>query len=142
MTYLLQQVFTKASKLPELEQNALARLVLAELESERRWEKAFSESEQALERLAAEVEHSLRYFTYELGYAKERQLDALYLCGGGARLKNLSPFLASRVNTRVEVADPFGRWPMSEAVSQRLKTDGLTSTLITSLGLALHPTDK
>lgn len=55
MTHLLQQAFTKASKLSALEQNAIARLVLAELESERRWDKAFSESEPALERLANEA---------------------------------------------------------------------------------------
>lgn len=55
MTHLLQEAFSKASKLSVLEQNALARLVLAELESEKRWDKAFSESEQALEKLAAEA---------------------------------------------------------------------------------------
>ncbi|MFN0117530.1 MAG: hypothetical protein ACKVQC_04455 [Elusimicrobiota bacterium] len=55
MTHLLEEAFAKASKLPVLEQNALARLVLAELESERRWEKSFSESEKVLERLAAEA---------------------------------------------------------------------------------------
>ncbi len=55
MTHLLQQAFTKASKLSALEQNALARLVLAELESEQKWDKAFSESESTLELLAAEA---------------------------------------------------------------------------------------
>ncbi len=55
MTHLLQQAFSKASKLSALEQNALAKLVLAELESERKWDKAFSESEPSLERLAGEA---------------------------------------------------------------------------------------
>ncbi|MSR78413.1 MAG: hypothetical protein EXS63_09380 [Candidatus Omnitrophica bacterium] len=52
MTHLLQQAFARASKLPAVEQNAFARWVLEELVSERRWEKAFSESEDALSKLA------------------------------------------------------------------------------------------
>ena len=55
MTHLLQEAFSKASKLSVLEQNVLARLVLAELESEKRWEKSFAESEQSLGKLAAEA---------------------------------------------------------------------------------------
>ena len=95
-----------------------------------------------LERLAAEVVHSLRYFTYELGYAKERTFDTLYLCGGGSRLKNLPAFLSSRINARVEVADALERWPMTDTVKQRLRTHELSSTLLTSLGLALRPLAK
>ena len=52
MTHLLQQAFSKVSKLSETEQNIFARWVLGELISERRWEKAFAESEDALNRLA------------------------------------------------------------------------------------------
>ena len=52
MTHLLQQAFSKVSKLSETEQNIFARWVLEELVSERRWEKVFAESEDALSRLA------------------------------------------------------------------------------------------
>ena len=57
MTQLLQDVFEKASRLPEMEQDELARLMLAELESEERWSEAFSrtESEDLLERMADEA---------------------------------------------------------------------------------------
>jgi hypothetical protein len=60
MTNLLRKAFGKVSKLPDLEQNAFARWMLEELESEKRWEKAFAESEDALGRLADEAlrEHS------------------------------------------------------------------------------------
>ena len=54
MTKLLQQAFERASELPEMEQDRLARFLLAELESERQWDELFSrpESEDLLERLA------------------------------------------------------------------------------------------
>jgi hypothetical protein len=45
MTKLLEKAFNEASKLSEVEQNALAKWVLEELESERKWDKLFAESE-------------------------------------------------------------------------------------------------
>ncbi len=52
MTKLLEKAFKKAAKLPEVEQNALAKWLLDELETDRLWEKKFAESEDILERLA------------------------------------------------------------------------------------------
>ena len=55
MTKLLERAFKKASELPEVEQNALAKWVLEELDAERKWEKAFAASEDILDRLADEA---------------------------------------------------------------------------------------
>lgn len=55
MTKLLEQAFLKASKLTKIEQNALAKWVLEELESEKKWDNVFSESEDILEQLASEA---------------------------------------------------------------------------------------
>ncbi len=55
MTQLLEKVFAKAGKLPEVEQNALAKWLLKELSSEKCWDTAFAESEEALEKLADEA---------------------------------------------------------------------------------------
>lgn len=55
MTKLLEKAFTEASKLPEREQDALAAMILEELASERRWEKAFADSERVLAQLADEA---------------------------------------------------------------------------------------
>jgi len=55
MTKLLKQAFEEASKLPDVEQNALARWVLEELESEKAWDRAFAASEDVLEELANEA---------------------------------------------------------------------------------------
>jgi hypothetical protein len=60
MTKLLQKAFDEASKLPEEdEQDALARILLEELASERRWEELFSGSPDLLADFANEalVEH-------------------------------------------------------------------------------------
>lgn len=55
MTHLLKQAFAKASKLPDVEQNVLARWMIEELVSERRWDQAFAESEDVLSKLAHEA---------------------------------------------------------------------------------------
>jgi hypothetical protein len=55
MTHLLKTAFEEASRLPDMEQNALARWMLEELHSERQWAKAFAESEDVLDRLADEA---------------------------------------------------------------------------------------
>jgi hypothetical protein len=55
MTKLLEKAFKKASKLPEVDQNTLAKWLLDELEADRDWEKKFAESEDILERLANEA---------------------------------------------------------------------------------------
>jgi len=55
MTNMLKKAFDEAAKLPEIEQNALARLVLEELKSDRKWDKQFAESEDVLAELAREA---------------------------------------------------------------------------------------
>lgn len=55
MTKLLDKAFKEASRLPEVEQNALAKWLLDELRSEAKWERAFAESEDILEKLADEA---------------------------------------------------------------------------------------
>ena len=55
MTKLLKKAFEAASKLPELEQNMLAKQLLNELAAEKKWEKAFANSEDVLSKLANEA---------------------------------------------------------------------------------------
>ena len=52
MTKLLQKAFDEASKLPEVEQDALGRVLLEELAFERRWEELFAGSHDLLANLA------------------------------------------------------------------------------------------
>lgn len=53
MTELLEQVITKLKTLPATEQDAIASLILEELEDELRWDKSFSRSPDTLAQLAA-----------------------------------------------------------------------------------------
>jgi hypothetical protein len=55
MTELLEKAFKKASKLPEIEQNIIAKWLIDEMESEKKWERLFAESEDILEMLADEA---------------------------------------------------------------------------------------
>lgn len=62
MTRLLEQAFAEASLLTEGEQDVVARWLLDELASQRRWDDAFAQSQDPLRGLAAEAlaEHRLR----------------------------------------------------------------------------------
>ena len=55
MTELLKKVFDLASELPAEEQDALAALILAEIEDDQRWSAAFRDSQTALATLASEA---------------------------------------------------------------------------------------
>lgn len=52
MTELLEKAFREAAKLPPEAQDAIAALLLAELESERRWDDLFARSQKELTKLA------------------------------------------------------------------------------------------
>jgi hypothetical protein len=55
MTQLLEKAFDKASRLPDDEQNTLAKRVLAEIGSEQRWNELFGASVDELKKLANET---------------------------------------------------------------------------------------
>ncbi len=60
MTKLLKEAFELASQLPEAEQDALAALLLAEMEDEKRWQEAFRRGEPKLTELAEEALEEFR----------------------------------------------------------------------------------
>lgn len=55
MTEMLKKAFDEAARLPADEQDAIAMMLLAELESERQWAESFSRSQDALAKLASEA---------------------------------------------------------------------------------------
>jgi len=55
MTKIPEKAFEGASKLSELDQNALGRWLIDEIISERKWDRAFSSSEDVLDKLADEA---------------------------------------------------------------------------------------
>lgn len=67
MSELLERAVKKARSLNDVEQDAIAAIILEELADEVRWEQAFSKSQDALARLAAEaMEEDQRGETKEL----------------------------------------------------------------------------
>ncbi len=52
MTKLLEQAFIQAKSLPESDQDAIARLLLDEIESDHRWVELFAKSSEKLAQLA------------------------------------------------------------------------------------------
>jgi hypothetical protein len=55
MSDLLDRAVQKARSLPEAEKNVIATIILEELEDEAHWKQAFSKSQDALAKLAAEA---------------------------------------------------------------------------------------
>ncbi len=72
MSKLLERAMKKAGRLPDAEQDAIATIILEELEDEARWEQAFSKSQDALAKLAAEAMEEDRN-----GETKELDPDSL-----------------------------------------------------------------
>ena len=55
MTTVLEQAFAKAATLPEAEQDAFGRFLMAEIDAEAEWDKAFASSQDELARMAREA---------------------------------------------------------------------------------------
>ncbi len=55
MTELLEQALAKIKNLPDNEQDAIATIILEELEDKMKWEKVFADSQDMLAELAAEA---------------------------------------------------------------------------------------
>ena len=60
MTQLLEEALAKVQQLPASQQDAIAQLILDELEDEQRWDAAFARSQATLSRLAAQVRADIR----------------------------------------------------------------------------------
>ena len=60
MTQLLEKVLTEVYKLPPEKQDAIAAVILEELEDERLWDKAFAESQDKLAELARKVRSDIK----------------------------------------------------------------------------------
>ena len=72
MTHLLEKVLTEVYKLPPEKQDAIAAIILEELEDERQWDKAFGESQDKLAQLARKVRADIK-----AGRIKKMGIDEL-----------------------------------------------------------------
>lgn len=60
MTKLLERAISEAKKLPSHDQDALASILLEEMEDDAAWEKLFAHSQNQLSRLADKVRNDIR----------------------------------------------------------------------------------
>ena len=72
MTKLLEDAIAKVRQLSEAEQNAIAQIVLDEIESERRWDELFAKSPEKLAALADRA-----WAEHEAGKSEELDPDRL-----------------------------------------------------------------
>ena len=60
MTKLLEKAFNQASKLPVSSQDAIAAIILEELEGEKKWETSFANSQESLSTIATKVRNEIK----------------------------------------------------------------------------------
>jgi len=72
MTKLLETAIAKVRGLSEAEQDAIAQIVLDEIESERRWDELFAKSPEKLKKLADQA-----WGEHESGDSEELDPDAM-----------------------------------------------------------------
>jgi hypothetical protein len=72
MTQLLEKALTEVYKLPPEKQNAIAAVILEELEDEQRWDAAFAASQDKLAKLAQKVRKDIK-----VGRVKKMGFDEL-----------------------------------------------------------------
>ena len=72
MTRMLAKAVEQVQHLPEAQQDAIASLILEEIEDEARWDAAFARSPDLLERMAAEADEEDRQ-----GLTQELDPDSL-----------------------------------------------------------------
>jgi len=72
MTRLLDKAIEEMNKLPAEKQNAIAQLVLDELNDEHLWDQAFGASQDKLAKLAGEVRQDI-----QAGHVKHMGIDEL-----------------------------------------------------------------
>ena len=72
MTQLLEKALTEVYKLSPEKQDAIAAVILEELEDEQRWDKAFAESQDQLAQLAQKVRADIK-----AGRTKKMGIDEL-----------------------------------------------------------------
>ncbi len=72
MTQLLEKALTEVYKLSPEKQDAIAAIILEELEDEQRWDKAFADSQDQLAQLARKVRADIK-----AGRTKKMGIDEL-----------------------------------------------------------------
>jgi len=88
-----------------------------------------------LENMAQDIEHTFKYFSYQVTQSQITRFEKVFLSGGSSRLLGLSAFLRNRLNADVQAIDSLVNFGSSEP---SFKGDDLSCRLNVALGLALR----
>jgi len=89
-----------------------------------------------LENMAQDIEHTFKYFSYQVSQSQIKRFNKIILSGGSSYLKDLLSFLRKRLNTEVELIDTLSNFVSLEpSISPAHE---LSARLNISLGLALR----
>ncbi len=92
-----------------------------------------------LENLVIDIEHSFKYFSYQVTQSQINKFDRVVLTGGGAHLRNLDGFLSARLSVPVDRWEPLAGLRTAERL-QGEKGALLSGPLLSfsvSMGLSL-----
>ncbi|MBL7069461.1 MAG: pilus assembly protein PilM [Candidatus Omnitrophica bacterium] len=91
-----------------------------------------------LENLVVDIEHTFKYFSYQVAQSQITKFDRVFISGGGANLKNLDQFLSVKLGVPVQRVNAFGVFNVSDAVqSQKRNLLAVPANFAICSGLAL-----
>lgn len=92
-----------------------------------------------LDTLILDIEHTFKYYSYELTGLRIEWFNKIILSGGCGLLKNIDKYLSEHLDVPVQVADPLRRLNVSQDVNSIFSDINLLSPrLSVCIGLALR----
>jgi len=91
-----------------------------------------------LENMVQDIEHTFKYFSYQVTQSQITRFEKVILSGGSSRLLGLLLFLRNRLNVDVQIVDSLANFGSLEP---SFKGDDLSCRLNVALGLALRGVD-
>lgn len=89
-----------------------------------------------LENMAQDIEHTFKYFSYQIAQSQITRFDKIILSGGSSHIKGLVSFLRDRLNVEVTLVDSLINLDALGTTAHTLR--GFIPRLSVALGLALR----
>jgi len=70
----------------------------------------------SLEGLVVDIQHSFKYFSYQITQSQITKFDRIIVAGGGSQLKDLERFLSVNLGVPAECLNPFSFFAVSEDI--------------------------
>lgn len=89
-----------------------------------------------LENIVQDIEHTFKYFSYQITQSQVTRFDKMILAGGSSAIKGLDSFLSNRLNIEVSIINPLSSFgPLGQGFGE---AENLGPQLSVALGLALR----